>query len=390
MTTLTQSQFHPCHVCKAVAVEIVPGFEKFHRIASDCKPWPPSATLVGICGQCGCSQAVINSAWYEDIRRIYAGYDPYYQAAGVEQNVFDSASGAATTRSLQLVNRLHSLAPLAATGRLLDVGCGNGAMLRAFSGAFKSWTMAGLDVHEHLRPVIESIERVERLYTCPIEEVPGRFQLASLIHALEHIVSPRDFLVQLRDKLEPSGLLLVQVPDTEQNPFVLMVADHSSHFFLPALKRVVESAGYDVLVAANDWIAKELTIVARKKDGTFQPQPLAGAKTDLALLRRHQDWLNRLVEQARTISAKKPFGLFGSSIAGTWLFNELDGAVEFFVDEDPNRPGNTCFDRPIYAPPAIPKGAHVFIALPPTVANNISERMKSLALDARFYTPDPI
>lgn len=390
MAILTQSQFYGCHVCKAVAVEIVPGFEKFHRIASDCKPWPPSTTLVGICGQCGCSQAVIDSAWYEDIRRIYEGYAPYYQGAGAEQNVFDQVSGAATVRSLQLVKRLHAMAPLPATGRLLDIGCGNGALLRAFSGAFKDWTMAGLDIHEHLRPVIESIERVERLYTCPIEEVPGRFQLASLIHALEHIVSPRDFLAQLRDRLDPSGLLLIQVPDCEQNPFVLMVADHASHFFLPALERVVESAGYEIIVAANNWIAKELTIVARKKPGTGKPQALAGPRTDIELLRRNQNWLKRLVEQAGTLSVKKPFGLFGSSIAGNWLCSELGDAVDFFVDEDPNRPGNTCLERPIYAPSAIPAGAHIFVALPPAVANNVCERMDSLGLNAHFYKPGPI
>lgn len=389
MTTPTQSRTFPCHVCKAHAVELFAGFESFRRIASDCKPWPAGGAL-GICGNCGCAQAIIDDKWYADIKEIYASYAPYYQSAGAEQNVFD-LSGAATSRSIRLVSRLHAEAPLAATGRLLDIGCGNGAMLRSFSGTFKGWKLAGLDVHDHLRPVIEGIERVERLYTGPLEEVPGQFQLVSLIHVLEHIDSPRDYLVQLRDKLEPSGLLLIQVPDCERNPFVLMVADHASHFFLPVLKRIVASAGYEVIIANNDWVAKELTIVARKGNGPLRPELLAAPKnSDAALLRRNQEWLKQLVAQGRTLAAKRPFGLFGSSIAASWLANELSGLIDFFLDEDPHRPGHAFFGCPILEPKQTPAGARVLIALEPKVAAEIARRMQTLGIAAEFHVPAPL
>jgi SAM-dependent methyltransferase len=367
----------------------MPEFGEFHRIASDCKPWPPGGAL-GVCGHCGCAQAVIDAAWHSDIKQIYAGYAPYYQSAGAEQSVFDQ-SGAATSRSIRLVSRLHAEAPLAAEGRLLDIGCGNGALLRSFSRTFTGWTLAGLDVHDHLRPVIEGIERVEHLYTCPLEEVPGRFQLVSLIHVLEHIESPRDYLVSLRDKLEPSGLVLIQVPDCEQNPFVLMVADHASHFFLPVLKRIVESAGYEVIIATNNWVAKELTIVARKGTGTPRAELLAAPRnSDAALLRRNQEWLKRLVQQGRTLAARRPFGLFGSSIAASWLANELRGSIDFFLDEDPNRPGHSFFGCPILHPNQAPAGARVLIALQPAVAGEIARRMQTLGLNAEFHIPEPL
>ena len=280
---------------------------------------------------------------------------------------------------------------LPAKGRLLDVGCGNGALLRTFGPAFEKWTLVGVETHEHLRSVIESIPGVEALFTCPIHELPGRFPLITLIHVLEHIPSPNDFLGSIAEKLDASGLLLIQVPDCEQNPFMFLVADHASHFFLPVLKKMVEGAGYDIVLAANDWVAKELTLIARKgRNDPESSKPLHKGKNDAPIVKRSLEWLGSLVGSARRISAQKPFGIFGTSIAATWLFEELGGNVDFFVDEDPNRPGNTCFDRPIYAPSAIPIGAHIFIALPPMVANNIRDRMESLALNARFYTPDPI
>jgi len=37
---------------------------------------------------------------------------------------------------------------------------------------------------------------------------------------------------------------------------------------------------------------------------------------------------------------KRPFGIMGSSIAACWMMLELDGRVDFFVDEDPHRVGH--------------------------------------------------
>ncbi len=170
--------------------------------------------------------------------------------------------------------------------------------------------MAGVEVHEHLRPVIESIERVERLFTCPIAEVPGQFPLIGLIHVLEHIASPRNFLTQIKNRLEPGGLLLIQVPDCEQNPFMLLVADHASHFFLPVLERLVESAGYEVVLGAKDWVAKELTVVARKagSDSRSSHLPVTGSE-GISGLKQRLEWLKRLEENARQVSKQRPFGL---------------------------------------------------------------------------------
>ncbi len=389
MSAPSHPNLPPCHVCGSRSLTVIPGYAAFRRVTSDCKPWAAGGGL-GICGQCGCAQAIIDAAWEADAKRIYADYLPYHQGSGVEQNVFDSLSGAATTRSQRLVQRLKSSVPLPTKGKLLDIGCGNGALLRAFGGGFPGWTMAGVEVHEHLRPVIESIERVEKLYTCPISDVPGQFPLISLIHVLEHIASPVTFLSQVRDKLEAGGLLLIEVPDCAQNPFMLLVADHASHFFLSVLKRTVAGAGFEIVLAANDWVAKELTVVARKTErGSSFPPPPERDTEGTRILSRSLAWLAALVENARAISQQRPFGIFGTSIAATWLFGELDGRVDFFVDEDPNRPGKTCLGRPIYDPRGIPAGAHVFIALPPAVATGIHQRMEALRLGARFYQPEP-
>ncbi len=382
-----ETQDCSCHFCGTGGLRMLAEYAKLHRVTSDCKPWPPGGGL-GFCGHCGGAQAIMDKAWHDDAAKIYAAYTPYFQSDGVEQSVFDANSGAAVTRSQRLVQRVAVAASLAPNGRLLDIGCGNGALLRAFGASFKSWRMAGLEVHEHLRSVIEGIHGVEKLYTCSLAEVPGKFPLISLIHVLEHVPFPGKFLSEIREKLEPGGQLLIQVPDCAQNPFMFLVADHSSHFFLPVLTSVVEKAGFEIVVAANDWVAKELTVVARRIENvSAKTQASLFGSSDIGILKHSLEWLGELVTQSVSLSKVKPFGLFGTSIAASWLVGELNGEVDFFVDEDPNRQGKTYFNKPVYAPQNAPESSDVFIALPSQVAEGIRARMQKLGVKARFHAP---
>jgi len=145
----------------------------------------------------------------------------------------------------------------------------------------------------------------------------------------------------------------------------------------------LESAGYEVLVAAEDWVPKELSLVARKPDparvvaGTRRV-PSTGteaAAAPQACVAEGLRWLAGTAAAARRLAAQREIGLLGTSIAATWLFAELEGAVRFFVDEDPSRVGKTHLDRPIYHPSQVPQGSQVFIPLPSALAGAIRGRL---------------
>jgi hypothetical protein len=80
-------------------------------------------------------------------------------------------------------------------------------------------------------------------------------------------------------------------------------------------------------------------------------------------------------EQATRTSAH--FGLFGSSIAATWLTGILGERVEFFVEEDANRIGRTHLGRPILRPAEVPSGSVVYTPLAPHIAARIAARLAS-------------
>jgi hypothetical protein len=132
--------------------------------------------------------------------------------------------------------------------------------------------------------------------------------------------------------------------------------------------------GLEVMVA-DDWVPKELTLIARV--ATTPSLPPRAVAPDLGRTHVEKDLarLSRLRESARRLAARGDLGLFGTSIAATWLFAELDGSVGFFVDEDPNRVGKTFLDRPVFHPCQVAAGSHVLLALPGPIAMAIHRRV---------------
>lgn len=388
MTTSIRTESATCHVCKAAGLVVIPAYQQLSRSTSDCKVWPAGGQL-GFCPNCGCAQAILDARWHQDADAIYSNYQIYHQAAGAEQSVFDAVTGQPLTRSAFLVRQLNERSLLPAAGRMMDFGCGIGNFLRSFGGVFKEWTLAGFELSDAQRQKVESIERVEHLYTGSLAAVPGQFDLITMIHALEHIESPLNCLREIRAKLKPGGLILVVVPDCAASPFSLLVADHCSHFCLPVLQSVMQNAGFEIVTASNQLIAKEITIIGRIAPEPPAPRWGTEGCMDATSLGAAIDWLRELSAEARRASTQKPFGIFGTSIAATFLVGELGDSVDFYVDEDPGRRGQLFNGRPIYAPTDVPCDAHIFIGLPPFVAARILDRMKSLNTAAQFYPPPP-
>ena len=63
---------------------------------------------------------------------------------------------------------------------------------------------------------------------------------------------------------------------------------------------------------------------------------------------------------------------------------ELAGAVDFFVDEDPDRVGHQLTGLPILSPAQVPAGSLVFIPMSVAVAEKIMHRWRELPIDFRF------
>jgi SAM-dependent methyltransferase len=368
-------------------LRLASGYDRAWRVTSDCKPWPPGGRLA-LCLDCGLVQTVVSRQWEQECQDIYRGYTIYHQSGGAEQPVFDHASGASQSRSEAIINAWQRHLPLPAAGRWLDIGCGNGALLRACSrGLPGAWTLCGSEVSDKYRELIESIPRVERLYTCALDKIPGAFDVISLIHVVEHIPGPGPFLRGLAGKLKPGGLLLLEVPDCRQNSFALMIADHCSHFSSGMLACIAEAAGYEILQATVDWVPKEITVLARKPAEAAASRSNSVPWTESEQVFGGWESLQRLLAQVESLQGAARFGIFGTSIAATWLDAQTGRVATFFVDEDPQRAGKQHLGRPVFSPADVPEGATVVLALAPVIARRVGERLRAVRPDVPFVSP---
>jgi SAM-dependent methyltransferase len=376
-----------CHVCRTGRLQLFPHFTGLTRISSDAKPFRAGGEL-GICEECATVQKPITPVWEQEAASVYEAYTIYHLADGVEQKVFNGGGGQPLPRSGRLVSAIRDRVALPPAGRALDVGCGNGAMLRSVSDLMPGWSLVGNDLSDKYRATVEAIPGVEGLFPGEPEDVPGTFDLITLLHVLEHVPDPVSFLGRLSRKLGPMGLVLVQVPDSRQNPFDLAVVDHCTHFTPNTLRAVFTAVGFEVVAAGDDIVPKELTVVGRARGEAIPlPRGPRDVSAEQDMVHRNLHWLADLGKVGRSLADRQRVGVFGTALGGAWLLGELGSSVGFFVDEDPDKIGKTWAGRPILHPNAVSDGAEVVIGLPPVVAGPVKNRLEADGRAVGYHTP---
>jgi SAM-dependent methyltransferase len=370
-----------CQICGSKGLELQSGFEALPRVTSDCKPWPAGGRLA-VCRDCGGIQKIPDAQWRDEIRRIYGGYEIYHLSGGAEQVIF-STRGEASPRSHLLLDFVAKTIALPDTGKLIDIGCGNGAALAGFSKILPRWELYGNELSDRGLQDLRKIPNFVALYTVDdVKAIPGRYDLVSMIHSLEHMPAPLSTLSAAARLLEDRGNVFIEVPDIETSPFDLLVADHLCHFSVDTLRYLASRAGLTATTATAAVLGKEITFIGRN-DHAPLPKPTAAAGFRTA--RTTVSWLQSVIDRARALSTERPFGIFGTSISGMWLYGALGGQIDFFVDEDKSRIGRLYEGKPILAPRDAPAGSTVYVPLTPTVSAKVVARLAGVG--ARLAPP---
>jgi 2-polyprenyl-3-methyl-5-hydroxy-6-metoxy-1,4-benzoquinol methylase len=379
-----------CHICGFPDVErLHQEGTPFRLVSSDVQP-VSGTTEFCICPNCLAVQKVVTPAWHAMVERIYATYDINHQGNGAEPMIFDSAKGSGP-RSLILLRNFLDAVELPPEGRLLDIGCANGNLLKGFHSLRPRWKLSGSELHDTWQDTILSLPGVEAFYSGATPPAnAGPYDVISLSHVLEHIPDPASFLKAIAGHLGPGGCILLALPNLRENPSDLIIADHCTHFDERSLKYVVEKAGLAVELLSARLLPKELVAVISR--GVPVAEPAAESDDAGAHGKASKErclFYFRLLDDVRKAARdaaceKRPFGIMGSSIAACWTMLELGRDVDFFVDEDPHRIGHELTGLPILGPAQVPAGALVFIPMSVPVAEKIIDRWRHLSIDFRF------
>jgi 2-polyprenyl-3-methyl-5-hydroxy-6-metoxy-1,4-benzoquinol methylase len=368
---------YTCKMCLKKGLNELDSFANLKRVTSDCKPFESGGRLL-ICCNCGGVQKIPDDKWLKEISLIYKNYDTFSLPGFTDQVIMDGISQTLQPRCNTLVKYLKNYLDLDDEHTWLDFGCGRGAMLNAASKICKN--LYGLDLDNSHESYLSGIENFKKLYTISEKEKMGEFNVISMVHSLEHFTDPYVELTDAYNLLTDEGVLFIQVNDTRLNPFEILVADHLTHFEPYTLSEMVKKVGYKVLCVTNDWVTKEISLVAMKTNEKLNPHETANELThNLDKINSQVDWLNALSIKGRQLAEQnKNFGIFGSAVASTWLAKEIGEQVLFFVDEDVDRIGGKHMNKPIRSPLDLTLEDTTYIGLIPIIANKIYNKLNHL------------
>jgi 2-polyprenyl-3-methyl-5-hydroxy-6-metoxy-1,4-benzoquinol methylase len=155
-------------------------------------------------------------------------------------------------------------------GSLLDVGCGEGFVLKYFERI--GWQVAGVDYS------CVGVQQINPDYAVHVEQgdvfellkariaANEQHDLVWLGNVLEHVLDPVSLLQSLRKLVAPGGLLVVTVPNDGTayqeglfaagaipERFWIATPDHLSYFTADSLRRTAEATGWDCLAVQGDF-----------------------------------------------------------------------------------------------------------------------------------------
>jgi SAM-dependent methyltransferase len=162
-------------------------------------PARPSGGRLAVCGTCRAATTYPPP----DEAELRSAYDGFYRPPSGRF----SGGGDRVLRHTRglLAGRLDRLAP---PGPILDVGCGDGALLEALESTGR--VAVGLEQAGHGARAGLDVREVEIVN---FDERPGEWAAVVFWHALEHLREPRAAVRRARALLAPSGLLVIAVPN---------------------------------------------------------------------------------------------------------------------------------------------------------------------------------
>ncbi len=176
-------------------------------------------------------------------------YPPFEQTSSVGQSAFRSALSVFLRHRARLVKHFRS------SGRLMDYGCGAGQFAKHMAG--EGFEVVGLEPFSLGAPETSAggqlTLRREPLATA--KKDLGTFDVITMWHVLEHIPNPVEVLNELKELLNPGGVLLISVPNFESwqskvfegSWFHLDPPRHLLHFTRSTLDGTLGRAGFSAV-----------------------------------------------------------------------------------------------------------------------------------------------
>ncbi len=377
---MAQGDKQVCILCGGASLEQLTGRHELTGATSLGDALHPFTLLQ--CRGCGHVQKDLDKAWHDCMNDLY---ERDYKFVGRHVNYVD---GKIVNRDTLAVRKLDEMLSLGEAGDLLDMGCGAGTFLEAFTKEKTGWNVVGSDVGDINRDNVLAIRGAE-FYSGldALDRITRKFDLITCNHVVEHLTDPVPVMKKAASLLKPGGRLAIRVPGfLFVNPDFFVV-EHCSHYTTETMTNMLARAGLRVTQEIVGLSAIEVGVIAVRDDnaetGVGYSIPAIRQQAMAAL-----EWAKSLPVFVRSQAQGRQVGIFGVGGAGLWLGAALQGEIGFYVDEDPSKQGQKFAGCPILRAAEIPDNSVVFVTFNnATAAENMRARISAANPGARFLAP---
>ena len=215
----------------------------------------PGTTFRFVCCPCG--------LMYLDPRPATSALDVIYPRTYYAYQIARARASSSTERRSRFqeflyrraIDRLRGFVDMVRASRpagalaVLDVGCGDGAILDRWRAAFgKDVRTCGLEMDETAASIART--RGHEIYTRRIEEadLPADcFDLVCSFHVIEHVADPTEFLRKVRDTLRSTGYALIETPNIDAIERKIFAKRHWGGYHFPRHWNLYNPATFRVM-----------------------------------------------------------------------------------------------------------------------------------------------
>lgn len=317
-----------CNFCKSDNIKKIN--INYKLVTSDIQKISKKPKLI-FCLSCNLLQKEINKKYIYGIEKIYKNYDGFKKYGQLDQTKF--VGNISDSRCNIIYKSTFKNNELLKKRNILDFGCSNGAMIKPFLDNKNNFSIYGTDVKDHINkkfkkdPKFKKFLPLKNIYKSKI-----KFDYIFLIHVFEHLIDIDTFLKNIPKILKKNGKIIIQIPNYHNNPFDLLIYDHTYHYNKISLGNIFNFYSYNYKILDNLIIGEyfvTLESLIMKKKSKIQKGNIKSTNVRL-------NWLHKTFKKLKRIES---FSIVGSSVTSLIVVSNFYNNIKNIYDEDNNRHG---------------------------------------------------
>lgn len=293
-----------------------------------------------ICKNCMLVQKKIDKNYIRIIDKIYNNYEGFNTYNQLDQTKF---IGNKYDSRCNIIYKKVFKNPNINTGKILDFGCSNGAMLAPLLKSETKFDVYGTDVKNHIDKNLSTKKNFKGFI--PLKKIFNskiKFDYIFLIHVFEHLPDIKNFLINIKKILSKKGKIIIQIPNYSQNPFDLLIYDHTYHYNKTSLRRIFNKYSFDYKI-------DDKLILGEFYIQIFNSKKLTNTSSLNSYLNETMNKVKWLKNQFKMINKYEHISIMGSSVTSLIAINNLKkGKLLKVYDEDKHRIGKKLDRRKIF------------------------------------------